>query len=66
MEALNVQHELNDPSATGNHHAANVLGDNARTTVSITLLHRTKRLAPLLVPRLEERRDPETEQASSR
>ena len=62
---LQVQHELNDPSATGNHHAANVLGGNARTTVSITLLRQTKPLVPLLVPRLEERRHPETEQANS-
>jgi hypothetical protein len=64
-QALEVQHELNNPSATGSHHAANVRGDSALTTVSITLLRSTKPLAPSLVPRLEERRDPGTEQATS-
>lgn len=60
-QAPEVSHELNDPSATGNRHAANVLGDNALTTVSITLQRQTKLLAPVLVPTLEEGREPETE-----
>lgn len=32
-----------DPSATENHLAANLIGDNARTSMSITILRQTKR-----------------------